>query len=137
MYNKFHNPENNTYRIIPPFHLENLVKLGGNDVLIYIAGPHTWAVYYPQAAGNGQSPIDIVTTDTIYDNGGTAPTLAIQYRDEDCFDVTNTGESFKVDLKQSSGKNHNYVSLRRLLIVEEFVVTEYTLDSSIMRPKTD
>lgn len=65
-------------------------------------GPHTWAVDFPDAAGNGQSPVDISTSDVIYDSDMCSRPLAVSYSEEDSFEVSNTGASFKVDISKDS-----------------------------------
>lgn len=65
-------------------------------------GPHTWAVQFPLAAGHGQSPIDIVTGDLVFDYYIAAVPLKISYVEEEAYEATNTGESFKVDISNVS-----------------------------------
>ena len=69
-----------------------------------ISGPHTWAVHFPDAAGHAQSPVDICTNDVIYDSDLCAKPLTTTYKEEDSFQVINTGDSFKVNIRQPSGK---------------------------------
>ena len=69
----------------------------------FISGPHTWAVHYPLAAGDGQSPVNISTDDVIFDSDLTSQPLTISYKEENDFQVENTGSSFKVNTTQISG----------------------------------
>lgn len=65
-------------------------------------GPHTWASRYPLAAGDGQSPINIVEDDAIFDSELSSHPIKISYLPEADFEIENTGESFKVKIKQKS-----------------------------------
>lgn len=65
-------------------------------------GPHTWAVMFPDAAGHAQSPIDINTTETVYDSELEATPLTVSYSPEDAFTACNTGSSFKVNISKTS-----------------------------------
>nr|QFP92278.1 carbonic anhydrase [Archivesica packardana] len=65
-------------------------------------GPHTWAVIYPDAAGQAQSPIDIDTTETIFESDLAATPMSVNYKPEDRFTASNTGASFKVNINNVS-----------------------------------
>lgn len=67
-----------------------------------VDGPHTWAMQFPLAAGDAQSPVDIVTDDALYDRELEASPLRINYVPEDTFTAVNTGESFKINLRNKS-----------------------------------
>lgn len=60
-------------------------------------------MHFPDAAGHAQSPIDITTNDVIYDSDLCSKPLTPSYKEEETFEVINTGESFKVNIKQASG----------------------------------
>ncbi|KAL4234141.1 Carbonic anhydrase [Mactra antiquata] len=65
-------------------------------------GPHTWAVNFPQAAGHSQSPINICCADSIFDSDLQSTPLTFNYNCEESFEAVNTGESFKVNIKNKS-----------------------------------
>ncbi|XP_052815147.1 carbonic anhydrase-like isoform X2 [Mya arenaria] len=65
-------------------------------------GPHTWATKFPDAAGHAQSPVNICCNDVIYDSALNMTSLKTTYDVEDSFEVVNTGESFKVNIKKNS-----------------------------------
>lgn len=65
-------------------------------------GPHTWALHFPDAAGDAQSPVDINTHETIFDSDLETTPLSISYTPEDSFTAGNTGSSFKVNIKKKS-----------------------------------
>lgn len=65
-------------------------------------GPHTWAVNFPLAAGDGQSPINIIPRDAIFDSELSTHPIQISYLPENNFEIENTGESFKVKITQKS-----------------------------------
>ncbi|WAR12037.1 CAHZ-like protein [Mya arenaria] len=64
--------------------------------------PHTWATKFPDAAGHAQSPVNICCNDVIYDSALNMTSLKTTYDVEDSFEVVNTGESFKVNIKKNS-----------------------------------
>ena len=72
----------------------------------YFLGPHTWAVQYPLAAGDGQSPIDIVPEETIFDSDLSSHPIQISYLPENSFEIENTGSSFKVKVSEKSGTSY-------------------------------
>ena len=69
----------------------------------FVVGPNTWAVKYPLAAGDGQSPIDIVPEEATFDSELPSHPIQISYVPENSFEIENTGESFKVKISQKSG----------------------------------
>ena len=69
----------------------------------FISGPHTWSAHYPEAAGDSQSPIDIVPDEAVFDSDLSTHPIRISYLTEENFEIQNTGESFKVKITQKSG----------------------------------
>lgn len=64
---------------------------------MFIKGPQTWSQKYVGARGNHQSPINIETSQTKYDSDLNEQPLRINYNDDSCFQIKNTGHTFQVD----------------------------------------
>ncbi|XP_019628741.1 PREDICTED: uncharacterized protein LOC109473311 [Branchiostoma belcheri] len=72
---------------------------GGRVANIYLPdGPSKWHEQYPVANGERQSPINIVTEKTVYDKTLSKTPLKAVYNNNCCDSVTNTGNSFQVNV---------------------------------------
>jgi carbonic anhydrase len=71
---------------------------------LFCLGPSTWDKGFPIANGQRQSPIDIRTKACQIDNHLSAKPFHVNYSTEKDVEVSNTGSSIKVQIKEVSGK---------------------------------
>lgn len=60
-------------------------------------GPQTWSKTFPGARGHHQSPINVETNSTRYDEKLALNPLVIDYDHHSCSQIRNTGHTFQVD----------------------------------------
>ncbi|KAL3859878.1 hypothetical protein ACJMK2_010066 [Sinanodonta woodiana] len=65
-------------------------------------GPHTWFKNFPVVAGKRQSPVNIVSKESIYDASLATNRLTISYGAETNMLVKNSGHSIQVDASDQS-----------------------------------
>ena len=82
-----------------------------NNSNIFSVGPSTWVKNFPTAAGNRQSPVDIVTSLVTSDTSLTSEPLSWKYVPENTRTIVNPGYGWRVDVdSEGSGKNSEYVA---------------------------
>lgn len=74
-----------------------------------LTGPAVWHENFPVAKGTRQSPIDICTKSCHVDNQLCSKPFQINYSTEKNAEVSNTGSSIKVQIKEISGKQSSLV----------------------------
>jgi carbonic anhydrase len=67
-------------------------------------GPQTWN----NANSKYQSPINIETSETLYDENLANNPLIISYDDKSCFRLKNTGHTFQVDGSPTNISSYNH-----------------------------
>lgn len=80
-------------------------------------GPSLWYESYPIAQGSRQSPIDIISTQAIYDPS--LKPLNISYESDSSLGISNNGHSVMVDFKDVDDKTGE----QSLLIFKTFTNT--------------
>ncbi|KAK3578468.1 hypothetical protein CHS0354_038560 [Potamilus streckersoni] len=65
-------------------------------------GPHTWFKSFPVVAGTRQSPVNIVSKESIHDASLATNPITISYRAETNMVVKNSGHSIQADASQES-----------------------------------
>ena len=70
-------------------------------------GPQTWPSKFPNAKGMYQSPINIQTDSCVFDARLETHPLCINYSNNSCFQIKNTGHTFQVD---AQNKNSSIVT---------------------------
>jgi carbonic anhydrase len=60
-------------------------------------GPQTWSKSFSAAGGKHQSPVNIDTGLVKYDRNLNATPLQINYNDQSCLQIKNTGHTFQID----------------------------------------
>ncbi|XP_034039188.1 carbonic anhydrase [Thalassophryne amazonica] len=66
-------------------------------------GPHKWAEDFPVANGSRQSPINIVTSDTLYDP--TLKPVKLTFDPSTCTGILNNGHSIQVDFEDDTSSS--------------------------------
>ena len=61
------------------------------------SGPQAWSKMYPNAKGMHQSPININTDSAVFDARLLANSLCVNYQEDSCHQIKNTGHTFQVD----------------------------------------
>lgn len=75
----------------------NLLNIEFQPSNLLFIGPQTWSEKFAGAAGKHQSPINIDTSLAKYDSGLSLNPLKINYDNDSCFQIKNTGHTFQVD----------------------------------------
>ena len=60
-------------------------------------GPQTWKKHFTDAKGQHQSPINIDTSQALFEPSLLKNPFTIQYDDQSCIQIKNTGFTFQVD----------------------------------------
>ena len=69
------------------------------------SGPDTWSKHFKHAAGSKQSPIDIKPSDATFDPELEKNPLVTNYQTESELEISNTGQSFRVGIREKSSKS--------------------------------
>jgi len=65
-------------------------------------GPETWPLFFPDAAGSRQSPVDVETSKATSDDSLKNEPLRWKYVPENCLSITNPGYCWRIDVDGSS-----------------------------------
>ncbi|XP_075529226.1 carbonic anhydrase 1-like isoform X1 [Dermacentor variabilis] len=81
---------------------------------VVICGPSNWAKRFPKAAGEKQSPIDILCSEVQQDPFLTENPLRWTYNGLRCTSLLNTGSGWRVDVSSPGPRNQRPISPLRL-----------------------